>query len=978
MSSPSGVAPHPLPEPLAARAADRRAAIAEALGAQPDLPGDADRVLACSDFVAHGLARDADLAADLIGSGDLATSYPHATQAGDERPASFDHYRDLARGALAGAGDEASLGLAARRLRRREMIRIAWRDIGALADFEETLRDTSALADAIVEVCLDWLHAWMTDDLGEPTGAGGEAQRLTVLGLGKLGACELNFSSDIDLIFTFAEPGETVGGRRAVANEEFFARLGRRLIKVLDERTPAGYVYRVDMRLRPFGSAGPLAMSHDAMEQYYAVHGRDWERYALIRARVVAGDETGGAALLEHLRPFVYRRYLDFGALESMREMKQLIDEEVARKELTDNVKLGAGGIREIEFTGQAFQMVRGGRIPQLRGRRITAVLERIGALDLLPRHAVEHLVEAYRFLRTVEHRLQQGDDRQTHTLPSDDDARARLAAGMGLAGWPALSAEIVRQRRRVGGQFDQVFGTPVTQADEHERLALALDPSMDGEEALALLSQIGFEDTGTAWALLDAARGSSALRAMDGHGRQRLERVAPDLLRACAARPNAIETLQRALAIVEAVARRSAYLALLAERPLALSQLVRLCAASPWIARLIASHPLLIDELLDARTLYDPLDRPGLERDVAARLAPVDAGDTEQEMGALRRFKQANVLRVAAVDVSHVMPLMVVSDHLTEIAEVVLGRSLELAWRDLARRYGEPRCTVDGERRRAQFAIIAYGKLGGIELGYGSDLDIVFVHGSRGGDQMTDGEKSVDNAVFFARLAQRIIHFLTTPTPEGVLYEVDSRLRPEGSAGPMVSAIEGYRRYLLDKAWTWEHQALTRARVVAGDDALARRFEEIRREVLLRPRDPEQLREEVRSMRQRMRDALGTGKRAGFDLKQDAGGIADIEFMVQYGALRWAEKLGDSLRYTDNVRLLEGIAKAGLMPEQDTRFLTDAYRAYRARVHVLALQEQEIVEDDSEFLAEREGVRRLWDELMGESAMGTDDHGDG
>jgi glutamate-ammonia-ligase adenylyltransferase len=958
--------PAPLSGSLAALADERVEALRSALGRPASkLPGDARRVLACSDFVFRTLTRDPEVAFDLFSSGDLDRTYPQVGADPDARPSSFAYFRELAAHALAGIEDETVLGRAMRRLRQREMLRVAWRDIGALAQLEETLRDTSALADAIVEACTDWLHERLAAEAGVPTSADGEAQRLTVLGLGKLGACELNFSSDIDLIFTFARPGQTEGGRRNLDNEEYFARLGQRLIKALDELTEDGRVYRVDMRLRPFGTSGPLAMSFDAMEQYYQLHGRDWERYAMVRARVVAGDVTGGAKLVERLRPFVYRRYLDFGALGSMREMKRLITEEVARKGLTDNVKLGAGGIREVEFTGQAFQMVRGGRLPDLRGRRITAVLERIGTRELLPAHAVRHLVDAYRFLRTVEHRLQQVEDRQTHTLPSDDAGRARLAAGLGYPDWDTLSHDIVRHRMRVSAQFDQVFGAPTSEDGEEDRLAVVWQPETEAETGSQLLAQAGFEDPQGAWEAVDAARGSNALRLMDNHGRERLTRVLPDLLRACAAQPNGVQTIRRALDIVETVARRSAYLALLAERPLALSQLVKLCSASPWIARQIARHPLLLDELLDSRTLYEPLPRTALEADLDARFAAVTPGDTEQEMEVLRQFKQASVLKVAAADVAHAMPLMVVSDHLTEIAETTLRKTLSLVWRDLVARYGEPRATVAGQRSTVPFAIAAYGKLGGIELGYGSDLDIVFVHGSAGDEQHTDGPKVVDNAIFFARLAQRLIHFLSTQTTEGVLYEVDSRLRPDGSAGLIVNGIEAVCRYLLEKAWTWEHQALVRARVVAGDAGLAARFAEIRREVMLAPRNPDELRESVRSMRERMRQALGSGARTGFDLKQDPGGIADIEFMVQYGALRWAEKLGDSLRYTDNIRLLEGFARAGLMPEEDSRFLMDAYRAYRARVHELALQEREIIEDETEFHTEREGVLCLWRRLM-------------
>jgi glutamate-ammonia-ligase adenylyltransferase len=921
------------------------------------LPGDAERVFACSDYVTASCLADTSLLPELLASGDLLTKH---------RDHGAEIYRRRVREAAADVADEAALIKVLRQLKRREMVRIAWRDIGGLAGFEETLDDTSAFADATLETSVARLYAWLVADLGEPRGADGAAQPLVVLALGKLGAGELNFSSDIDLIFTFPQAGTTQGGRRELSNDEFFLRLGRQLINVLGSRTEEGFVYRVDMRLRPFGASGPLVLSFDAIEHYYQVHGRDWERYALIRARAITGS-TWGESLLERLRPFIYRRYFDFGALESMRDMKTLIEEEVARKGLTDNVKLGPGGIREIEFTGQAFQMVRGGRQPELRGRRILRVIRRLAEGGYLPEYALRDLCDAYRFLRTTEHRLQQVADRQVHTLPADDQGRERLAAGMGFADWSTFSRALTQHRERVNAQFSQVFGSEQaagdSDSDEELKRLWTGDPELG--EATGILRGLGYSHAEEAWEHVQRIKDSHTLKRLDERGRARLVRLLPSLLRAIGSQDEPVLTLKRVFHIIETIARRSAYLALLAERPLALSQLVRLCAASPWIARHLGRHPLLFDELLDPRTLYAPLDPAALAADIDHRLAATSPGDLEQEMEILRQFKQANVLHVAAADVARAMPLMVVSDHLTEIAETSLRQVLRLAWRDMSARYGEPRCGEPPQRRVAPFAIAAYGKLGGIELGYGSDLDIVFLHGSEGANQHTDGDRQVDNAVFFSRLGQRLIHYLTTATAEGTLYELDFRLRPDGASGLLVNAIEGLRSYLFDEAWTWEHQALVRARVVAGSEELARRFAEIRRQVLLMERDDETLRQEVRDMRERMRRELGSGSPAEPDLKQDAGGIADIEFMVQYGALHWAARLGDHLDYTDNIRLLEGFAKARLMRTDDVEFLMDAYRAYRARVHALALQEETIVTGDGELDHYREGVVRIWCELM-------------
>ena len=953
----------PLPEPLAAHGGERLAALAAGVeGLDTDaLPGDAARVLACSDFVFSSCERDPAMLADLVSSGDLEAPYPASAAGTHGRPS----LRERAGSTARAAGSIDALMPDLRRLRRREMVRIAWRDIAGLADFDETVRDTSDLADAFIDASLTRLHEWQCADLGTPIGHSGEPQQLVVLALGKLGASELNFSSDIDLIFTFPENGQTEGGRRSVDNDRFFLQLARKLVKVLGEPTADGFVYRVDMRLRPFGTQGPLVLGFDALEEYYQTHGRDWERYALIRARAVSGDMALAAELLERLRPFVYRRYIDFGTLQSLRSLKVLMEQEVARKGMEHSVKHGPGGIREVEFTAQAFQMVRGGRTPALRYRRLLTVLARLGELGLLPAHAVESLSAAYRFLRTAEHRLQQVDDRQEHMLPQDEAGRTRIAAGMGYASWEAFSERLDRHRRNVDEQFAQVFGEEREAGDAGggDPLGALFTPAADEAAGTAALEDAGFAAAGEAWSIIARYRDTFTLKIPDALGHERLARLAPDLLRAVAAQGGATQTLERVLAVIESIAKRSVYLALLAERPIALSQFVQLCAASPWIARLLGRHPVLFDELLDPRTLYEPLTSDQLAEDVAQRLAAIDDPDREFEMDCLRQSKQANVLRVAAADVSRRIPLMVVSDHLTEIAEAVLRAALDLAWRDIATRHGRP-ASMPKDTAFPPYAVIAYGKFGGIELGYGSDLDLVFVHDDDTG-ATTTGRKPVDLSTFYARLTQRLIHMLTTMTPQGALYEVDPRLRPDGSKGVLVNTLGGLGEYLRDKAWTWEHQALVRARAVAGDPALGQRFAQLRREILLRDRDGDALRDDVRTMRERMRSELGSHASGRFDLKQDGGGIADIEFIVQYGTLRWARQLGDDLDFTDNVRLLEGFGRAGLMPAGDVTLLADAYRAYRGRMHELSLQESGAVVGAGEFAELREAVTAIWNRLM-------------
>jgi len=970
----------PLPGELRA-VAERRletfVRAAQAAGLEPpavsNLPGEVHRVLAVSGFVAERLARDPASGVELATSGDLA----RALAPGEHR-ARVEH---ALAGVVSSADSETALMCALRRLRAREWVRIAWRDIGGLASLEETVRDTSAFADAAIDAALERLHAWRVARSGEPAGAEGRPLRLVVIALGKLGAEELNFSSDVDLLFAFPEVGETRGAARSISNDEFFLHLGRRLIKVLGASTEDGFVFRVDMRLRPFGASGPLVASFNALEDYYQIHGRDWERYALVRARAVAGDKAAGEALLERLRPFVYRRYLDFGALESLRDMKALIRDEVARKGLEDHVKLGAGGIREAEFVGQAFQMVRGGREPELRTRSILDVYARLGERGYLPPFAVRELGDAYRLLRAVEHRLQQFDDKQRHRLPAEPGERLRLAAGLGFADWESLAARLAQARANVKAHFDQVFGVEdEAAAGDAGGLDALWEGALDAERALEVLAQTGFREPQAGLARIERLRRAYSVRALGERGRRRLRRLMPLVLRAAAAREDPEITLERTLEVIETIARRSSYLALLAERPLGLSQLVQLCGASALIARHMARYPLLLDELLDTRALYAPLERLALERDAEARLARVTPGDTEQEMDCLRQFKQSNVLRVAAADVSGQLDVGAVTGHLSAIAEVALGRVLRLAWRDLEARHGRPRSTRAGERVDAGFCIVAYGKLGSRELGYGSDLDLVFLHDSEGEDQHTEGPAVIDNPVFFVRLAQRIIHLLTTHTAGGVLYAVDARLRPSGSAGLLVSSLASFEAYQLEQAWTWEHQALVRARPVAGARALARRFRRLRLRVLAGERDGEELRARVVEMRNRMRGELGSRSEAIFHLKQDPGGIADIEFVVQYCALRWATRLGPSLRHTDNARLLAGFARAHVLEAGDAVFLAEAHRAYLSRVHALALQERApIVEiggkeggaggeagEEKAIAALRRRVCALWERLLG------------
>ncbi|AHF65661.1 bifunctional [glutamate--ammonia ligase]-adenylyl-L-tyrosine phosphorylase/[glutamate--ammonia-ligase] adenylyltransferase [Pseudomonas cichorii] len=931
-----------------------------------------DRVCASSDFVTEQVCRDPRMLLELAESGEL------------ERSFSVGELRGQIAAAVQAASSDDELGRNLRRQRMRQQVRIIWRDLTRQAELIETCRDLSEMADGSIDLAYQWLYERHCQLLGTPTGRRtGQPQHMVILGMGKLGAVELNLSSDIDLIFAYPEGGETVGAKRALDNQEFFIRLGQRLIKALDPVTVDGFVFRVDMRLRPYGSSGALVLSFNALEQYYQDQGRDWERYAMIKARVVGGDQVAGEQLLQMLRPFVYRRYLDFSAIEALRTMKQLIQQEVRRKGMAENIKLGAGGIREVEFIAQAFQLIHGGRDLSLQQRPLFKVLKTLEGQGYLPSAVTDELREGYEFLRYTEHAIQAIADRQTQMLPDNEQDQARIAFMLGFADWSAFHEQLMHWRNRVSWHFRQVIADPDSDADDEQQdddevivggewLPLWQE-SQDEEAACRQLSQAGFVDADKAIRQLANLRGSPQLRSMQRLGRERLDAFIPRLLAQAVEHESPDLVIERVLPLVEAVARRSAYLVLLTENPDALRRLLTLCAASPWIAEQIARFPLLLDELLNEGRLFNPPLAPELAAELQERLIRIPEDDLEQQMEALRHFKLAHRLRVAASEISGSLPLMKVSDYLTWLAEAILEQVLALAWRHTVARHGTP-SRPDGSLCDPSFVIVGYGKVGGIELGHGSDLDLVFIHD---GDPQaeTDGAKPIDGAQFFTRLGQRIIHLLTTQTNSGQLYEVDMRLRPSGASGLLVSSLGAFGRYQENEAWTWEHQALVRARVLVGSPDVGNEFGKVRATVLARERDLDKLRAEVSEMRAKMRDSLGTkltvaGTAANafdpamvFDLKQDAGGIVDIEFMVQYAALAWSREHPALLRYTDNIRILEGLEEAGLLPDADASLLREAYKAYRAAAHRQALQNQAGTVAGDQFEVERREVMRIWSE---------------
>jgi glutamate-ammonia-ligase adenylyltransferase len=846
------------------------------------------------------------------------------------------------------AVDEAEAMARLRRLRQVELAAIAWRDIAGVADLDETLTALSALADALIGIALDKATALLAPRFGRPS-------ELLVLAMGKLGGQELNFSSDVDLILLFPDPAESAD---AQAIEDYCRRLAQRLIKLLDEKTPDGFVYRVDTRLRPFGSSGPLALSVGALETYLLQNGRDWERYAYIKARLITGQELEAEIFDQILSPFVYRRYLDYGVFESLRQMKRLISEEVARKDKHDDIKLGRGGIREIEFIAQLFQLVRGGQDRRLRSRRLLEVLGELGRRGILEADKADGLAASYRFLRSAENRLQALDDQQTHAIPKDEATRQRWADAMCRADFAALAAELERHRAFVQRVFDEIgweSGSGAEVDSEQDEILTAWDSGRLTETAAGALLEP-----------LDALRRSGLYQRMDETSRQRLRAFVARLVPALGTLARPGEALGRVMPVIQAICRRSAYLALLLENPAALERLLGLAEQSAMLTRLVAEHPLLLDELLDPRLFDLPPTRAELEASLARHLSPVDGADTESLLNAMRDFQRAAVFRVALADRFGGLPLMKVSDRLTDIAELVLALALGVADRELEARHGKPMHGEPGAATESSLIIVAYGKLGGLELGYGSDLDLVFLHDSTGELQQTTGPAVIDNQRYFVRLVQRVIHMLSVQTSSGRLYEIDTRLRPSGASGLMVTTVDAFARYQREDAWTWEHQALLRSRSVAGPPAMRDAFERIRVETLTKAVRREKLKEDVASMRRRMREELATGTTELFDIKQDAGGLADIEFLIDYWVLAHSDRHPELVTFPDNVRQLEALEAAGLVPGATCRELKADYLALRARTHELALADGGKHAPIADFALLRARVVALWEQTFG------------
>jgi glutamate-ammonia-ligase adenylyltransferase len=915
------------------------------------------RVFAMSGFLAQSCSSDPALFAALVADGGLRRRLS-ARELGARAPQ------------LGATASEAQAQSLLRRWRRRELLRIAWRDLAGWADLEETLADLSAFADAAISTALGFARQSLVARYGEPRSASGELQPLVIVGMGKLGGGELNFSSDVDLVLLFPEHGDT-DGARAIANEEFFTRLGQGLIRLLEAPSADGFVLRVDLRLRPFGDSGPLVASFASFEDYLPRHGRDWERYAYVKARAITAPERWAAIEAAAVRPFVYRRYLDYGVFESLREMQTLIRREIERRELADDIKLGPGGIREIEFIVQALQLTRGGREPRLQTTALRTALTRLGESRALPGEAVAELDAAYVYLRRLENRLQMLRDEQVHALPLERLARERIALSMGSADWPALMGELNAHRERVRTHFRALLSGGGAPDDATVRIDLGRlwDTRAEAAALADSLSHAGYTDSHEVARLLLELRSSALVRKLDEPGRKRLQALLPVLLADVAASSAQLVVLRRVLSIIEATGKRSAYFALLRENGPARKRLVALVAHGEFLAAQIAAHPLLLDELIDERLLSQLPTRAGLAHELQLRMEQVTEDDPERQVEALRHFQSAALFRIAVADLSGAMPLMQVSDRLTDVAELIVEQALELAWRQMTAQFGVPTCGEAGAARTVNICALGYGKLGGMELGYSSDLDLVFLHDSRGERQETSGARPIDNQLFFVRLAQRIMHLLTMHSAAGRLYEVDVRLRPSGKGGLLVTSIEAFGEYQRREAWTWEHQALLHARSVAGSPGLRAEVERVRLEVLCHHVRRDTLRAEVRRMRERMRRELSRGGTERFDIKQDPGGIADVEFLAQYWALNWAARYPPVAMFADTIRQLESVASADLVPQARVDVLTGAYRAYRATAHHLALAGAPALVPAGDFSALRAAVSAIWDATMGPDA---------
>lgn len=862
------------------------------------------RVLLASDFAAETLRRQPHwLSRDGL-------AHIHAN----------DDVRARVDAAVAGASSDAAFLAALRRVRHGESLRLIYRDVNALDDVAATLTGTTRLYEALLSAAVDRAAQSMLERHGHARDVAGEAQQIVVLAMGKMGGGELNFSSDIDLIFAYPENGSS-DGPRPLENDEYFAKLGREIVRLLSAPGPDGIVARVDLRLRPFGQSGRLAFSFAAMEQYYQREGRDWERYAWIKARPVAGDIEAGERLIDMLRPFVYRRYLDYTAFAGLREMKALIDAEVARKDLADNLKLGHGGIREIEFCVQLVQLIRGGRDSGLRVHGLLPALAACEQRGLIDAHSASCLRDAYLFLRQIENRLQMFADQQTHSAPQDQRTRERIALASGHEHWAALQARIAQHRDAVSAEFASVV---VPGGGRDELAADAVDPSVwraarEGSLTAEALAEAGFVPGDAARDVLHALPRGAAVRGMSARSAERLDRLMPQLIADARASKAPLPCLRRLAALVQAIARRSAYLALLDEQPDARRRLAALFADSAFLAERVIAQPLLLDDVLDPRIEQLPLRQSQVAEELAQALETLDERHPEADLERLNETRSSLAFRLGLAFRDHRADAPATARRLAALAAASVSAVRSMARTELVRRHGD--IAAGGG-----FAVLAYGSLGAAELGFSSDLDLVFLYDQAVAEQSSDGSRPLEGMRWFQRLAQRIVHWLTFQHRGGRLYEVDTRLRPDGSKGLLVTSLQGFAEYQRERAWTWEHQALVRARGIAGDPALLRDFDSVRAEVLSRVRDPQAVTRDVLDMRTRWRRERNRSNAESIDLKQGLGALLDLDFFLQGMVLLHASCEPSLLENRNTVHLIEAAQACGVFDADTAQTLTAAH----------------------------------------------------
>ncbi|MGQ0798676.1 MAG: bifunctional [glutamate--ammonia ligase]-adenylyl-L-tyrosine phosphorylase/[glutamate--ammonia-ligase] adenylyltransferase [Pseudomarimonas sp.] len=808
-----------------------------------------------------------------------------------------------------------------RRYRHLCSLRLIARDLCAEASLEATLAESTRLADHCTEVALAAIESLLIARHGQPRDGEGRPQRLVVFALGKLGGGELNFSSDIDLVFAYRQSGSS-DGARPLDNETWFLRAGQKLIALLGDTTAEGFGFRVDMRLRPFGSAGRLALSFTAMEHYFQREGRDWERYAWVKARPIAGDIAAGEQLLTTLRPFVYRRYLDFTAFAGLREMKAMIEADVQRRDLAEHLKLGPGGIREIEFVVQLQQLIRGGREVALRARGLLPALAAVESAGHIEAASAQRLRVAYCFLRRLENRLQMMRDEQVHSLPDDPLSRERLALGLGYADWDALSLDLQKQRDVVSEEFARVFEARA-QVEVGENVAFEqywrqIESDADG----SALASAGMADASAVHTVLRSFVSASGVRALSARGRARLDRLLPPLLAATARSRQPTLTLHRLLRLLHAILGRSSYLALLEEQPAARERLIDVMARSALLAERLAEHPLLLDDLLDGRAAQALVDRQAMREAWQGAASGLPADDVELRLNALNELRQSLAFRIAREALFERQSALKSATQLAGLADVILEALLTTALSDLQRAHG----ALVEAGAHAGIAIIGYGSLGGAELGFGSDLDLVFLFDSEASIADSNGVRPLEATRYQQRVVQKLLALLATQTPAGRLYEADLRLRPDGSKGMLLCSLRRFAEYQIGEAWAWEHQALVRARFVAGDTTLGVRFEAVRAEVLARPRACDEVCAATAAMRARMRVELDRSRADVFDLKQGVGGLVDLEFLLQAMVLAHAHAQPGLLSARDTPALIDALATASVFAAETARHLVEAH----------------------------------------------------